>query len=93
MKFIHLRHMTPRGTPATHGGVTVCYQEEPAGHISYAIARCNDNDNYCRAYGRAKAQGRLLSPRLRKMITTDNYSSPVQRVIMELVERGIWNGI
>lgn len=93
VKYIHLRHMGSNGKPATRGGVTVAYVEHEAGHIRYAIARCNDTDNYSRAYGRAKAGGRLESPRLYRSLSSDNHSSPTQRIIFDLVERGLWNGL
>lgn len=93
VKYIHLRYMGSNGLPITHGGITVAYIEHEAGHISYAIARCNSMDNYCRAYGRAKARGRLESMKQKRMLNSDNHSSPIQRVVFDLVERGIWNGI
>ena len=65
IRFAHIRHpdtqhkdnkINPRG------GATVAYQEGvKVDTIEYAVAYCNPKDNYCKEYGRMKAQGRLNS--------------------------------
>lgn len=60
--FIHLRNKV--GAQVSNvGGKTVAYRETADGGIEFALAKCSPNDNFNRAQGRAKAAGRLNSPR------------------------------
>ncbi len=64
--FIHLRRLSAdeRGVDvAAKGGVTIAYELNDRKVVKYATARCSDKDHYCKATGRAKAGGRLNSPR------------------------------
>ena len=65
VKFLHYRFVDERGNVAARGGTTVAYVAGEEG-VSYAFANCGPNDNYNRAYGRAKDAGRLLSERYAK---------------------------
>ena len=68
-KFLHIRPYAPAPLyfdafiKANKGGVTVAY-ELSEGTLRYAIARCSNNDNFCRKTGRTLAAGRLKSDRL-----------------------------
>lgn len=62
-KFLHYRNITSRNGRTqieARGGTTIAYVEGENG-FTYAVAYCNDKDNYNRKYGNAKAAGRLLS--------------------------------
>lgn len=61
-KFLHYRHVGEDGVVNSRGGITVAYVAAEEGATS-AIAKCGPRDNYNRKYGRAKAEGRLNSPR------------------------------
>lgn len=58
---------------SSRGGITIAYElvSEENGELIYAfaLARCHENDNYDRRAGRAKAGGRLNSPRYRRTVT------------------------
>lgn len=62
-KFLHYRNVTVdhgKKLIQARGGTTIAYVEGENG-FTYAVAYCNDKDNYNRKYGNAKAAGRLLS--------------------------------
>ena len=62
MKFHHVRITDKQNRISPNGGACVAYQVNPnTGLVEYATARCNPHDNYNKAYGRAKASGRLKS--------------------------------
>ncbi len=63
IKFFHVR---PYGKPS-NGGTTVAMELDANGCvIAYAESHCHSNDNFCKHIGRAKAGGRLNSPRFRQ---------------------------
>ncbi len=58
--YIHRRKSSPLfAGPATHGGMTVAYQEVKPGLIEYSIARCSTRDNFNKKLGRDIATGRM----------------------------------
>jgi len=62
IKFFHKRRYNPDGTIKSHGGVTIAYvTNEQDQVIASAGATCHERDNFCKAQGRVKAQGRLRS--------------------------------
>lgn len=64
--FMHVRNFDISNRISNFGGATVAYREVPGG-VEYATAKCHDRDNFNKAYGRAKAQGRLNSVHYRSM--------------------------
>jgi len=60
VKFLHIRRVDDQGNINARGGTTVAYRELPD-HIQWATAHCSPEDAYVKAYGRAKAAGRLKS--------------------------------
>ena len=60
--FMHIRNVDARGEISNFGGATIAYREIDGG-FEFAEAWCSDRDNFNKAYGRAKAQGRLNSPK------------------------------
>jgi hypothetical protein len=71
IKYIHYREYDIHGNLESRGGATVAFIEKPDG-IEYAVARCSYRDNFNKAYGRAKAAGRLASPRHRRFLASTN---------------------
>lgn len=59
--FMHIRNIDGLNRISNFGGTTIAYREIPSG-VEYAEAWCSDRDNFNKAYGRAKASGRLNSP-------------------------------
>ena len=60
--FVHFRIFDEAtGNFSAKGGTTVAYTEETPGNFKYAAAFCHEKDPYVKAYGRAKAAGRLKS--------------------------------
>ena len=60
--FVHFRIFNEdTGDFSSKGGTTVAYTEETPGNFKYAAAFCHEKDPYVKAYGRAKAAGRLKS--------------------------------
>lgn len=57
IKFIHMRMHNDKGSIEAKGGITVAFNIED-NKVFYALAKCHD-DNYNKAYGRAKAGGRI----------------------------------
>ena len=62
-KFLHLRKQNEDGTISGRGGATIAYSCLTPDSFVYAVAKCHDNDNFCKHTGRAKAAGRLKSKR------------------------------
>ncbi len=62
--FMHVRNLDHKDQISNFGGVTFAYKEIPGG-VVYAKAQCSSRENFVKALGRAKAQGRLNSPRYR----------------------------
>lgn len=60
--FMHIRNVDARGVISNFGGATIAYREIDGG-VELAEAWCSNRDNFNKAYGRAKAQGRLNSPK------------------------------
>jgi hypothetical protein len=75
--FIHLRPRTAAGIPNS-GGSTIAFREIPGG-VEYAQAWCSPRDNFSRAVGRVKAEGRLKSPAYRQVekMTFDEFRQQV----------------
>lgn len=76
VRFIHLRKHSPNnGIILSYGGCTIAYElVEPGVEYNlyrYALAFCNDIDNYCKHTGRAKSAGRLNSPRQSHTLAID----------------------
>jgi len=68
-RFFHLRNIDwdNNGNLDSRGGRTFAFREVEMNSIIYAVARCNPKDNYNKRLGRAKAEGRLDSPRYCKL--------------------------
>jgi hypothetical protein len=45
----------------------VAFRETQPGVVEFAEAWCSPADNFCKAYGRTKAEGRLNSERFRRV--------------------------
>lgn len=65
VKFVHIRYTNEDGSVSARGGHTIAYREA-GDRIEYACAHCSAGDVFNKAYGRAKAQGRLNSDRFRR---------------------------
>lgn len=61
--YIYRRKFDDNGKIVNNGGLTVAYREIEPGMVEYALAFCGPLDNFNKAYGRAKAGGRLNSAR------------------------------
>lgn len=59
VNFIH-RRVLINGKPHNKGGFTVAFREVEDG-VEYAYAYCSPKDNFNKALGRIKAEGRLHS--------------------------------
>jgi len=70
VSFIHLRFTNVWCEIVPHGGTTIAYRQRDDG-VEYAVAHCSKRDNFCKAYGRAKSQGRLNSDKHRKVFNGD----------------------
>lgn len=70
VRYIHLRDYTSsEETPDARGGATIAYRT--AGDVThYAISECHPKDNFNKAIGRIKAEGKLSSSRLCKSLET-----------------------
>ena len=62
IEFLHIRQYDENNKVLNSGGFTLAFKEDN-GVFKYAMAMCGPNDNFNKAYGRAKAGGRLNSPR------------------------------
>lgn len=62
MKFVHIRQFNIEGDVEGKGGTTVAYEFQAAGVVKFAVAKCRDTDNFCKATGRVKAAGKMKSP-------------------------------
>lgn len=71
VKFIHLRFADSSGNILAGGGTTVAYRKTDAG-VEYGISKCHPNDNYVKALGRIKANGRLTSTKFRRVLDRVN---------------------
>lgn len=72
VNFLHIRNTDETGNISGKGGVTIAYYEDTiAGTIGWAAARCSPQDNFNKAYGRAKAAGRLNSANHRRVCVGD----------------------
>jgi hypothetical protein len=58
--FMHVRNIDSADRISNFGGATIAYQEVPGG-VEYAGSWCSPRENFNKAYGRAKAKGRLNS--------------------------------
>lgn len=63
--FMHVRNVDAHDRISNFGGATIAYREVPGG-VEFAESWCSGRDNFNKAYGRAKAQGRLNSPTYRR---------------------------
>jgi hypothetical protein len=68
VRFIHLRDHDPHGAILAHGGATIAFEVVPGEDVGdkdvfFSWAECHYRDNFCRRVGRAKAGGKLNSPR------------------------------
>jgi hypothetical protein len=66
--YFHMRNyrydwVTGLEVPTEKGGTTVAAIMLPGNVIKYAMAKCSENDNFCRKIGRGIAEQRLKSPR------------------------------
>lgn len=64
--FMHLRNIDFNNQISNFGGTTIAYREVHDG-VEYAESWCSANDNFNKAYGRAKAQGRMNSQKYRRI--------------------------
>lgn len=89
VKFLHYRHYNEEdGSILPKGGRTVAYVVMDDGTLRWASAKCAKEDRYNKKYGRAKAAGRLLSPRVCRV---DAISQ--QQFIAEQNEAHAWAGL
>ena len=58
--FMHVRNVDSADRISNFGGATIAYREVPGG-VEFAESWCSVRDNFNKAYGRAKASGRLNS--------------------------------
>lgn len=75
IKFRHYRNVNADGTVSSNGGATLAFcddEGEKGKFFAGSFAFCNDKDNYCRAYGRAKAKGMLTQNASKGYSMTDN---------------------
>lgn len=77
--FMHIRNLDRNGNISNYGGTTVAYREVPGG-VEFAEAWCSNRDNFNKAYGRAKAAGRLNSDNYRQFFS-GNFSQFRQEIV------------
>lgn len=63
MRFCHIRNYDLNGQVLAKGGTTVAYINMGNGIYQFAVAKCHPNDVYNKKQGRAKAGGKLRSPK------------------------------
>ncbi len=63
MKFCHVRNFDAEGNVSPKGGTTIAYINAGHGIYRFAVAKCAPEDTYNKKYGRAKAGGKLQSPK------------------------------
>ena len=69
-KFAHRRYINPNtGLIDGKGGATIAYREIGNNQIEFAIAKCHENDNFCKQIGRIKSEGRLQSHKSRQVFS------------------------
>lgn len=86
-KFVHVR---PEGSDNRQGGFTIAFNHnEGSNEVSFAVARCNAKDNFCRATGRRIAEGRLNANHDVSVINTraKKYETIVAKLIPEVESR------
>jgi hypothetical protein len=71
-KYMHIRNIR-QGQIDARGGATIAYREINGG-IEYAAAYCSPADTFNKAYGRAKAGGRLNSVNYRRIFPSNDMS-------------------
>ncbi len=86
MKYAHFRRKNKDGLVLARGGATLAYSLVSPNTYAYAVARCHENDNYCRATGRMKAEYMLRSPHLLETVEAANAFELRQLVYADLVE-------
>lgn len=81
-KFAHIRLRNSDGSIACKGGITIAFEDlgDPD-FFSYALAFCHEQDNYNKKIGRAKAAGRLLSPRWRMVTNAASTSDLISKIL------------
>ena len=67
VNYIHQR-LVRDGQILNNGGTTIAFRELGDNQIEYALAHCSPKDNFSKALGRIKAEGRLNSPKYRVTI-------------------------
>lgn len=60
VSFIHIRATDSNGKVLNYGGSTIAFRETSDG-VEFAQSWCSPRDNFSRAVGRVKAEGRLNS--------------------------------
>lgn len=75
VKYHHIRNWDYNNeTVSNLGGLTVAYRiDNDSGVISYALAKCAENENFCRKTGREIALGRLKNYRKRRETSSTEY--------------------
>lgn len=63
MRFCHIRNYDSVGNVLSKGGTTVAYINMGNGVYQFAVAKCHHDDIYNKKQGRAKAGGKLRSPK------------------------------
>jgi hypothetical protein len=81
-QFIHIRN-TVNGQIQGRGGATIAYRETANG-IEYAAAFCSPADTFNKAYGRAKAGGRLNSDTYRRVFPGNDLSQFREAIVNQL---------
>lgn len=81
--FMHIRNVDQDDQISNFGGVTFAYKEIPGG-VVYARAQCSSRENFVKALGRAKAAGRLNSPRYSR--TFSGTFNEFRREIFEMAQ-------
>lgn len=81
-KFIHLRNKDIFGNITPTGGTTIAYIYDQD-YIFFAVAYCNPTDQFKKQLGRAKAMGRLKSPRyLYKINRNETTQTKIPNIII-----------
>lgn len=81
--FMHVRNVDTDDQISNFGGTTIAYREVPGG-VEFAESWCSNRDNFNKAYGRAKAQGRLNSPNYRRSFS-GTFTEFREAIVKELV--------
>lgn len=93
IRYIHLRvHDFPApgddqdALLSPFGGTTIAYRLLDEKTIEYAVAECNDKDNYNKKIGRDIATGRLLKKDSPIFVYSAQIGDEVEKVLYEKVE-------